>query len=61
MRFLATCRSSTSNNIFIELTIIAIIIDTNCLKKIKQNLLYEVPSDVSLLNLKQYIHRIDDN
>ena len=29
--------------------------------KIKQNLLYEVPSDVSLLNLKQYNPRIDDN
>ena len=29
--------------------------------EIKQNLLYEVSCDVSLLNLKQYNLRIDDN
>ena len=32
MRFPATCRSSTSNNIPIELTIIDVLIDINCLK-----------------------------
>ena len=32
MRFPATCRSLTSNNITFELTIIDVLIDTNCLK-----------------------------
>ena len=33
MRFLATSRSLTSNNIPLELTKIDVIIDTNCLKE----------------------------
>ena len=60
MRFLATCRSSTSNNMTTKLTIIDVLVDANCLKN-KPNLLYEIPSDVSLLNLKQYDPRIDNN